>query len=191
MEPVASLRPVSAPPQPQEDSRLVQALAGGDRQALAALYDRHAGALLGLAMRILADRREAEDVVHDVFMQAWSKAADYDPQRGSVRAWLALRTRSRCLDRLKSARVRRSAPLDPELLERRPAGPAGDPELAAVRKRVREAVAELPEGHRAVLVAAYFEGMTCSEIAAAQGLALGTVKSRLAAARVKLEGALS
>lgn len=191
MLPVVTLRLVSPPADQLDDARLVLALAGGDRQALGVLYDRHCAALLGLATKFLSDRKEAEDVVHDVFIEAWTKAADFDPARGSVRAWLALRTRSRCLDRLKSARVRRSAPLEEGALERRPAGPAYDPELALVRGRVRQAVAQLPDGHRAVLIAAYFGGMTCTEIAEAQGLALGTVKSRLAAARAKLEVALS
>ena len=91
------------------DAQLVASIAGGDRTALAALYDRHSGILLGLAMRIVRDRREAEDLLHDVFLEAWRSAKDFDPKRGRVRTWLAIRMRSRALDLQKSARVSRNA----------------------------------------------------------------------------------
>src|SRR5215212_10991399 len=84
-------------------------MATGDRTALASLYERHAGILLGLAMRIVRDRREAEDLLHDVFLEAWRSAKDFDPKRGRVRTWLAIRMRSRALDLQKSARVSRNA----------------------------------------------------------------------------------
>src|SRR5258707_6137449 len=83
-------------------------MAGGDRAALASLYDRHSGVLLGLALRIVRERREAEDLLHDVFLEAWRTAKDFDPKRGRVRTWLAIRMRSRALDLQKSARVSRN-----------------------------------------------------------------------------------
>src|SRR5258707_1817275 len=84
-------------------------MAGGDRAALAKLYERHASLLVGLAMRIVRDRREAEDLLHDVFLEALRHAKDFDPKRGRVRTWLAIRMRSRALDLQKSARVSRKA----------------------------------------------------------------------------------
>src|SRR6266700_4327783 len=87
------------------DAALMVALVRGDRQALAALYDRHAGILLALATRLLRDRPQAEELLHDVFLEAWHHARDFDPARGSVRAWLVTRTRSRAFDR-RSARAR-------------------------------------------------------------------------------------
>jgi len=84
-------------------------MAAGDRGALAALYERHASLLLGLALKIVRERREAEDLLHDVFLEAWRSAKDFDPKRGRVRTWLAIRMRSRALDLQKSARVSRNA----------------------------------------------------------------------------------
>src|SRR5512139_2325625 len=91
------------------DATLVAAMAKGDRDALSRLYARHSGLLLGLAMRIVRERREAEDLLHDVFLEAWRAARTFDPKRGRVRTWLAIRMRSRALDLTKSARVSRSA----------------------------------------------------------------------------------
>src|SRR5690242_1424117 len=92
-----------------EDAALVAAIAEGDSAALAKLYERHAGVLLGLALRIVRERREGEDLLHDVFLEAWRSAKDFDPKRGRVRTWLAIRMRSRALDLQKSARVSRNA----------------------------------------------------------------------------------
>src|SRR6266567_873020 len=92
-----------------EDAALVVAMANGDRGALAKLYARHSALLLGLALRIVRERREAEDLLHDVFLEAWRQARHFDPKRGRVRTWLAIRMRSRALDHQKSARVSRNA----------------------------------------------------------------------------------
>lgn len=158
------------------DAALVLAIAGGDRAALATLYERHSSALLGLAMRIVRERREAEDLLHDVFLEAWRSAKDFDPKRGRVRTWLAIRMRSRALDQMKSARVSRNA------------GDAGlevlvdDREVASPdHARVRAALAELGPEQRKVLELAYFEGLSCSEIAERVAIPIGTVKSRVAA----------
>jgi RNA polymerase sigma-70 factor (ECF subfamily) len=167
------------------DAALVAAMAAGDREALAELYARHAGLLLGLALRIVRERREAEDLLHDVFLEAWRSAKDFDPRRGRVRTWLAIRMRSRALDHQKSARVSRNA---------------GDQALAALvddarpqdpdHGRVRTALAQLGPDQRTVLELAYFEGLSCSEIAARLAIPVGTVKSRLAAGLERLRGQL-
>ncbi len=168
-----------------EDAALVQAMAAGDREALATLYERHCQVLLGLAMRIVRERREAEDLLHDVFLEAWRCAKDFDPKRGRVRTWLAIRMRSRALDHQKSARVSRNA------------GDAGleqvvdDAERASPdHARVRSALATLGDEQRRVLELAYFEGLSCSEIAARIAIPIGTVKSRLAAAMQRLREAM-
>ena len=85
--------------EPVADAALMAALVRGDREALATLYDRHAALLLALATRLLRDRAQAEELLHDVFLEAWHHARDFDPTRGSVRAWLVTRMRSRSLDR--------------------------------------------------------------------------------------------
>ena len=164
-----------------EDAALVAAMAAGDRGALAALYERHGSLLLGLALKIVRERREAEDLLHDVFLEAWRSAKDFDPKRGRVRTWLAIRMRSRALDLQKSARVSRNA------------GDAGlkvVPDESAVQTpdhgRVRTALAGLGEDQRRVIELAYFEGLSCSEISERIKIPIGTVKSRLAAALGKL-----
>src|SRR5512145_1494630 len=79
------------PELPERDELLVAAVAFADEAALAELYDRHAGPMLGVALRVLGTRSDAEDLVHDVFVEAWQKAAAFDAQRGSVRSWLLMR----------------------------------------------------------------------------------------------------
>jgi RNA polymerase sigma-70 factor (ECF subfamily) len=171
------------------DAALLARVAAGDQQALAAVYDRHSGLLLGLGVRLLNNRAEAEDVLHDVFVEAWKRAADFDPARGSVRTWLAMRMRSRCLDRQKSPRVSRSVEYDTSEAART-AAPEQDPLLRLQRVRVREALAALSDDQRTVVELAYFHGLSTNEIAARTGVAQGTVKSRLFAARDKLAKAL-
>ena len=173
------------PPDDAEDEALVTAMATGDRGALATLYERHAPLLLGLALRIVRERREAEDLLHDVFLEAWRNAKDFDPRRGRVRTWLAIRMRSRALDLQKSARVSRSAGdsgLDFLIDESEGASPD--------HRRVRSALAELGQDQRRVLELAYFEGLSCTEIAERIAIPVGTVKSRIAAGLERLRSGL-
>jgi len=173
----------------ERDRDLVVALARGDRDALEAIYDRHAPALLSLGLRMLGDRGEAQEILHDVFLEAWRRAGDFDPSRGTVRTWLALRMRSRCLDRIKSAGRSRTARAGQDLERHLGAAPPDGP--AAVRAaRLRAALTELPEAQRSVLLLGYFEGLSGAEIAARLGVPPGTVKSRVHAAMKKLREAL-
>jgi RNA polymerase sigma-70 factor, ECF subfamily len=164
-----------------EDAALVAAMARGDRDALARLYERHAGVLLGMALRIVRERREAEDLLHDVLLEAWRAAKDFDPKRGRVRTWLAIRMRSRALDLRKSARVSRNAGdtgLEVMVDERERTSPD--------HKRIRDMLCELGPDQRQVLELAYFEGLSCSEIAERVAIPIGTVKSRLAAGLARM-----
>lgn len=171
-----------------DEPALVAAMARGDTQALARLYDIHAPLMLALAQRILGTRSAAEDLVHDVMLEAWQRANDYDASRGSVRAWLMLRTRSRALDVKKSARMTRSvsfsesafdAPTDSERMS-----------LAPDKRAVQNLLVSLPEEQRTVLLLGYFEGLSSSEIAARINVPIGTVKSRVASALMRLRSAL-
>ena len=167
---------VDRPPDDADDEALVVAMAAGDRAALAALYERHSGLLLGLALRIVREKREAEDLLHDVFLEAWRSAKDFDPKRGRVRTWLAIRMRSRALDLQKSARVSRNtgdAGLDVVVDDSEGTSPD--------HGRIRSALAELGQDQRKVLELAYFEGLSCTEIAERVAIPVGTVKSRIAA----------
>lgn len=171
----------------EDDVALVRGIAEGDRQALARLYDRYASILLALGLRIVRDRREAEDLLHDVFLEVWRSAKDYDLTRGRVRTWLVIRMRSRALDVAKSARVSRRSG-DPDVLERMVAD--GDVGGSPDRQRVRAALAELTADQRQVLELGYFEGLSCSQIAERIGIPIGTVKSRLAAGLTRMRQAL-
>jgi RNA polymerase sigma-70 factor (ECF subfamily) len=146
--------------------------------------------MLGLARRIVIGKPEAEDIVHDVFLEAWRRAADYDENRGSVKAWLLLRTRSRAIDFRKSAGVSRAVSMgDGDWL-----GALADPrsgDEAPDRTRLRQLLTALNEDQREVLLLGYFEGLSSSEIAARVGVPIGTVKSRVAAALAALRQALA
>jgi RNA polymerase sigma-70 factor (ECF subfamily) len=180
-------------PEAGRDESLMAAAAVGDESALGELYDRHAGAMLGVALRILKLRQDAEDLVHDVFVEAWQKAADFDASRGSVRSWLLVRVRSRGVDRLRSLTSARRRGL---LGEGEGVPEEADGKVAPVwdgpdRERARKALDALPPAQRSLVELAYFEGMTCSEMAAHCAIPIGTVKSRLSAAMGKLREALA
>jgi RNA polymerase sigma-70 factor (ECF subfamily) len=171
-----------------DDTALMVSVAGGDKDGLARLYDRYAPLLTAVAIRMLGSRREAEDLVHDVFLEVWRQSGDYDAARGTVRTWILMRMRSRALDRRKSVHNSRVDALD----ERHVVESVVDEDatLAADRGRVRRALAGLPDEQRAVLQLAYFEGLSSQEIAERVGIPVGTVKSRVAAAMARLRAEL-
>ena len=169
------------PPSPTQV--LLQRLTSGDSGALAELYDLHAGLVNGLALRILRNAAEAEDVVQEVFVQVWRQAERYDPARGSAEAWLATIARSRALDRLRRRTARRE-----ESGEAWPvAGIQPRPEEALA---VRKALGSLSSDQRRALELAYYEGLTQSEIAAHLGQPLGTIKTRIRSAMIRLRDVL-
>jgi RNA polymerase sigma-70 factor (ECF subfamily) len=181
--------PVPAPPETgaPTDAELVAEMARGDRSAVARLYDRHVRSLLALARAMLQSRQAAEDLIHDVFLEAWQRSGDYSAERGSVRTWLLLRTRSRALDRLKSAGRPRVVSWEAEADT---AHGTGLPNATEDRSRLRELLAQMPDAHREVLVLGYFEGLSTTEIAMRLGIPAGTVKSRTRAALTTLRTVL-
>ncbi len=165
-----------------ERQQLKQALLGvaaGRRQALADLYSRTRAKLFGIALRILADRSEAEDALQDIYVTIWRKAGSYDPDRASPITWLATLARNRAIDRLRSAaRPRASAPIEAaedEPDERQDAFEA----LAAGQEQVRlmRCVDELEQRQSAAIREAFFRGLTYAELAERSGVPLGTMKS--------------
>jgi RNA polymerase sigma-70 factor, ECF subfamily len=175
----------------ETDVMLVAAMAGGDRAALGRLYDRHSGTLLAIGIRMMGSRETAEDLLHDVLLEAWRRSGDYDSGRGSVRGWLSMRMRSRALDRLRSRKRTRTVSSDEHPVGDRPAPVAEDPALGPDRTKVVVALRELPENQRSVLELAYFGGLSSSQIAERLQIPAGTVKSRTAAALRKLRGVMS
>jgi len=174
------------------DISLLQAIARKDESALAALYDRYRLTLFGLLMRILNSREEAEDVLQEVFLQVWRRAADFDERRGRPFTWLVTLTRSRAIDRLRQLNSReRLVSSETEVVAFSLLDPAQDAFRSEQRELVAGALAELSEEQRHTLTLAYFEGLTQSEIAARLSSPLGTVKTRMRSGMIKLRELLS
>lgn len=174
------------------DADAMRRIRAGDDAALGELYDRYAALTLGLALKIVREQGEAEDVVHDAFIAIVERADQFHPERGSVVAWLVTTVRNLSLDRARR-RVRRAQITDDEL-RHEPAEPIADPEslswLERDRRAVRGALARLSAAQRATLETAFFEGLTYPEIAEREKIPLGTVKSRAARALAALRAAL-
>lgn len=168
----------------ETDLQLMQRLAAGDLHAAGALYDRYASLILGLARRILRNEQDAEDVVQEVFSQAWRTAATFEPGRGSVGAWLVMMTRSRSIDRLRSRQARPdlTGAHDPDLMPSLTPGPSDELLQNERAGHVRAAMLALPVTQRAALELAYFDGLSQSEIAQRLAEPLGTVKTRIRSA---------
>jgi RNA polymerase sigma-70 factor (ECF subfamily) len=175
------------------DTDLLRRIGAGDVDAVGVLYDRYASTLFPLALRIVRDRAEAEDLVHDAFVTVSDRAGQYSPDRGSVVAWLVTLVRNLSIDRMRR-RDRRGA-LGRDVVANEPAAPVGSPEdltvVADERVRVRRALATLPDAQRATLEVAFFEGLTYAEIAVRENVPLGTIKSRAARALTALREALA
>jgi len=150
---------------------------------VAELYARHARAIYSLAHAMLKSPQEAEDLIHDVFLEAWHRSEHYSEARGSVRAWLLMRARSRALDRLKSNGCQRVLALESCPLDDASAA-LGD------QLRLRELLCQMPDVQREVLLLGYFEGLSSVEIAERLGIPTGTVKSRTRAALGALRASL-
>jgi RNA polymerase sigma-70 factor, ECF subfamily len=175
------------------DRAAVDRMASGDSSALAALYDRHARAVYSLAIRILADAAEAEDVVQDVFAQAWQQAKRYDAARAPVAAWLMIMTRARALDRLRRRRSRITATeIDSSTPHPRDPDPNQEAQVitAEQAERLRGALSHLPDGQRTAIELAYYEGLSQSDIAERLQEPLGTIKTRIRSGLLKLREAL-
>ena len=172
----------------EADIDLVQRLAAGDRDAVAELYDRHAARVLGLAYRIVRNSGDAEDVVQEVFSQAWRTAPNYQPTRGTVAGWLLMMARTRAIDRLRSRQAQRDTAGDPDL-DAIPSASAPVPDQLIADEeaaRVRDALLALPSDQKTALELAYFEGLTQTEIAERLQTPLGTVKTRIRSALATL-----
>jgi RNA polymerase sigma-70 factor (ECF subfamily) len=161
-------------------------VADGDRAALGTLYDRYSPLMTAIAVRTLGESREAQDLVHDVFLEAWLHASEFDPARGSVRSWLLLRLRSRGLDRLGRAETRKKAVADDGADE----APSATLEHVD-RIGVRQAIERLEPGVREVLELTYFRGLTAEVVSREIGVPMGTVRSRLARGLRELRAALT
>lgn len=191
-----ALAVLQSPSSQAADRAALARIAEGDGAALAILYDAHSRAIYSLALRVLGEQADAEEVVQDVFAQVWRQAARYDPGRGSVGAWMMTIARSRAIDRLRARRARpdRVAVVNDADTRERPAASADPSDALAMEidaGRVRAALGELPLLQRIAIELAYFEGLTQSEIAERLEQPLGTIKTRVRLGLLKLRDVLS
>jgi len=176
------------------DQASLARIARGDQTAFAELYDRHARLVYSLALRILQDGADAEDIVQEVFAQVWAQAGRYDASRGAVAAWMLTLTRSRAIDKLRAKRARPEAATEANAAESViDSAAAQDLELLSAEQvtRLQRALKELPDAQRTALELAYYEGLTHVEVAARLSEPLGTVKTRIRQAVMKLREALA
>jgi RNA polymerase sigma-70 factor (ECF subfamily) len=155
----------------------------GDEGAFSKVYRKYSPLVLGIAIRMMRDQVEAEEILQTVFLNLWERAGDFDPSRGSLPVWLAVQCRSRCLDRLRSRgrRLRHEEPVAvmPEMPHNRP-GALDSLELGQQRMLLTKALASLKPAQAEAIRAAYFDGMSRADIALQMRLPLGTVKTHLA-----------
>jgi RNA polymerase sigma-70 factor (ECF subfamily) len=171
------------------DALLVARLAAGDDQALTEIFDRLAPMVYAVARRVLGEGTAAQDIVQDVFVELWSRPGRYDPAAGALHTYLTVVARNRAVDLLRSelrrvARQERHYRLTPEQGHPAPSEVVLTAEAGGL---VRDAVRLLPSDQRRVVELAYFQGLTCREVALAAGIPEGTAKSRLRLALAKLE----
>ena len=166
------------------DAALLKKAGEGDCVSFEKLYDRLSGLVFSIAVRVLSDPSAAEDVVQDVFIRIWDKAAAYDVSRGKPLTWIVTMTRNKAIDRLRSARrrYRLQDELEREaVIDLDPAGKNSSDEMtdSEKAKMVRSAVMKLSENQRRAIELAFFGGMTQTEIATELCEPLGTIKARI------------
>lgn len=174
------------------DAELVRAIARGDEQAFASLYHQYKSTLLGFLIRILDNTPEAEDVLQEVFVHVWQRAADFDETRGRVFTWLATMARSRAIDRLRAKGTRERKEAESSHVRPKDVASAVDDTLRMEQREILlNALDAIPDEQRDALLLAYFDGLSQSEIAERTGDPLGTVKTRTRDGLSKLRDLLS
>lgn len=173
------------------DGALAMAMARYQQDALAEAYRRHAGAVYGLAKRLLGGQGQAEEIVQEIFLRLWNAPERFDPERGSMRSYLLTQTHGRAVDVLRSDSARRRR--EERDANERPEVDDVDRELwnLALADQVRVALDSLHDGERAAIELAYFGGHTYREVATMLGEAEGTVKSRIRAGLKRLRAELT
>jgi RNA polymerase sigma-70 factor (ECF subfamily) len=174
------------------DAVIALAIARYDQAALAEAYRRHAGAVFGLARRLLVEPALAEEIVQEVFLRLWNDPARYDPERGTMRSYLLTQTHGRSVDLLRADISRRQRE---ERDARRTAEAGADIEREVwdltTAEHVRDSLASLPPDERAAIELAYWGGYTYREVAVRLDQPEGTIKSRIRSGLTRLRGELS
>lgn len=159
-----------------EDLALLQQIQNGNQEAMGAFYDRYSKMVYSVALRVLNDASEAEDVMQEVLMQVWRNPGAFVAGRGSLGGWLVVVARNRAVDKLRRRKIS-----DPIELFALPSSTnlAKESEHAILLQKIRAAMVALPVEQRSALELAYFEGLSHSEISEKTGEPLGTIKTRI------------
>jgi RNA polymerase sigma factor (sigma-70 family) len=185
-------RPTASAPRPradQEDATAGAAFSQGRSDGLRLAYERFGGLVYTLALRRLDNAAEAEDITQQVFVAAWRGRAGFDPDRGTLAAWLVAITRNKIADALRSRQR------DQRMLAQMTSGAtvtvsAAEPDLAVDRVVLADELARLPDGQRLVMVLAFYSDLTHEQIAGALRMPLGTVKSHIRRGLARLRSRL-
>lgn len=187
-------KPVNTPPTTTDDVLLLQRVARHDRQAFSQLYDRYAGLLYSTVLRVLNNSEDAADVLQEVFVQIWDRAASYDPALGKPFTWALTLARNKAIDRLRVLRRRYSfiEEVTEEMSEEVHGFSGGGDEVFSHEQAalIRSAVATLPLEQRQAIEMAFLGGLTQNEIASTLNQPLGTVKARIRRGMLKLRDML-
>jgi len=185
---------VNEPTAPDQDVELLQRIAAGDREAFATFYDKHSTLMFSVAVRVLNDQTEAQDVLQEAFVQIWEKAGNFNPDLGKASSWAATMTRNKAIDRIRASQ-RRSRLNDEAGAEMAISQEADASVNEAVHghdkaKAIQSAIVELPADQRRAIELAYFSGLTQNEISEKLHEPLGTVKARIRRGLLKLRDQL-
>lgn len=175
-------------PRVREERRIVEGLRAGDEEALRGLYARYGRTVFAIGMRLLGSREAAEELTQDVFLAAWRKVDRFDPDRGRLSTWIMTIAHNLGVDRLR----RETGPRRPTLVlvEHLPEEADGDANEEFLERDVAlRALEPLTPAERVLLMRAYFGGLSAREISEADGIPLGTVKTRLRTALIKVRAA--
>jgi RNA polymerase sigma-70 factor, ECF subfamily len=174
----------TGPLTPQAEQELMRRLTTGDEDAVRTLYARFARPVYGMGRRILGSNEAAEELTQDVFLAAWRKSGHYDPGRGRLSTWLMAIAHNLAVDRLR--REVGKTPIAMEGLDELAAVEVNEEDAVLDRETARRILEGLSHGERRLLVLTYFRGWTAREISEHDSVPLGTVKTRLRTALIKL-----
>jgi RNA polymerase sigma-70 factor, ECF subfamily len=177
------------------DEQLMLMLQQRNPVALEYLYDRHCGIVKSLGMKVVHNEAEAEDLLQEIFVEIWNRAAGYDPAKGKPLGWIVTLARRRAIDRLRKCQSHcRAEDRLREEVESQPDSWTTDPEedfvMADIRETLLNILKTLPEAQQQAINLAFYQGMSQREIAAHTGIPLGTIKTRLELGLKKLTVAL-
>jgi len=165
------------------DKSLIDRVHVCEQQAMTEIFDRYAGLVYSVALRVLKDSGHAEDVMQEIFLQLWRNPDSYSPSRGSLATWLLVIARNRAIDHL---RQRRPAESVDEVIVASATNIENEAERSIIMQRVQSIIGDLSKEQQQSLQMAFFEGLTHSEIAEKTGQPLGTVKTRIRSALTNL-----